>query len=113
MTTAQSCRIEQIQIMKDSKSISLFLFLAALFLGLAGCAQKHDQPEAAAIPYPLDTCIVSDEKLDADSDMKPYTFTYEGQEIKLCCKSCLKDFNKEPAKYLAKLKQPEAAEPTR
>ena len=34
---------------------------------------------------------------------KPYVFTHEGQEIKMCCKDCLKDFKKEPAKYLAKL----------
>jgi YHS domain-containing protein len=27
--------------------------------------------------------------------------------VKLCCKSCLKDFKKEPSKYLAKI---EAAE---
>lgn len=29
--------------------------------------------------------------------------THEGQEIKFCCKSCRPDFQKEPAKYLAKL----------
>lgn len=37
---------------------------------------------------------------------KSYVFTYQGQAIKLCCKSCLKDFNKDPDKYLAKLKAP-------
>jgi hypothetical protein len=37
----------------------------------------------------------------------PYVFTYEGREIKLCCKSCLKDFKKNPAKYIKKI---EAAE---
>ena len=31
---------------------------------------------------------------------KPYVFTYEGQEVKLCCPMCKKDFDKEPAKYL-------------
>ena len=35
--------------------------------------------------------------------MKPFAFTHEGQEIKLCCKSCKKDFTKDPAKYLKKL----------
>lgn len=59
--------------------------------------------DAAAKPYPLDTCLVSDEKLDADPTMKSYAFVHEGQEIKLCCKSCLKKFDKEPAKYLKKL----------
>jgi len=34
-------------------------------------------------------------------------FTQDGREVKLCCKSCLKDFKKDPAKYMAKI---EAAE---
>ena len=65
---------------------------------LAVLAQdKKDAPK----PYPLDKCIVTDEKLDSMG--KPYVFTHEGQEIKMCCKSCLKDFNKDKAKYLKKL----------
>jgi len=35
--------------------------------------------------------------------MKPHVFTVEGQEVKLCCKSCLKDFNKDKAGYLKKI----------
>ena len=62
-------------------------------------AEKADKK---AKPYPLDTCLVSEEKLGEHG--KPYVFTHEGQEIKLCCKDCLKDFKKEPAKYTAKLK---------
>ncbi len=34
---------------------------------------------------------------------KPITKVYEGQEIKLCCKPCIKKFEANPAKYLAKL----------
>ncbi|EEF61623.1 hypothetical protein [Pedosphaera parvula] len=60
--------------------------------------------------YPLKTCVVSDEKLGGDMG-DPYIFTYKdknnkndpGREVRLCCKSCLKDFNKEPAKYLKKI----------
>jgi hypothetical protein len=44
---------------------------------------------------------VSGEKLGEHG--KPYVFTHEGQELKLCCKPCLKDFKKDPAKYLKKL----------
>ena len=62
--------------------------------------------EAAAKPYPLDTCLVSGEKLGSGG-MTPYAFAYQGREIQLCCKDCLKDFNKEPAKFI---KQLEAAE---
>lgn len=54
-------------------------------------------------PYKPDTCIVSGEKLGEMG--KPYVFVHEGQEIKLCCKSCLKKFNKEPDKYLKKLEE--------
>ena len=85
--------------------------LAILPSGLIGCSQKSETAEAAK-PYPLTTCIVSGETIDEDSSMKPYSFVYEGQEIKLCCKGCLDDFNKEPEKYLAKLTQPVEPAPT-
>lgn len=51
-------------------------------------------------PFPtsIKTCLVSDEKLGEHG--KPYVFTHEGQEVKLCCKDCLKDFKKDPAKYM-------------
>lgn len=68
---------------------------------LAGLAAEPKGEKAK--PYPLTKCIVSDETLGADPAMKAHVFTHEGQEIKLCCKSCLKTFNKNPAKYLKKL----------
>jgi hypothetical protein len=79
-------------------------FLAAPLAGWSADAQaeKKDKPK----PYPLKTCIVSDEKLGGDMG-DPYVFTYEGREIKLCCKSCKKDFDKAPKKFIAKV---EAAE---
>jgi YHS domain-containing protein len=79
-------------------SISLLVAFAAL----VSPAFAEDK-KAAIKPYPLNTCLVSDEKLGADANMKTFVFTHEGQEIKLCCKSCQKDFKKEPAKYLKKL----------
>lgn len=59
-----------------------------------------DKQEAVK-PYPLEKCIVSDEKLGEMG--KAFTFNYKGQEIKLCCKDCQKDFKKNPDKYLKKL----------
>ena len=59
------------------------------------------KPDAKAKPYPLTTCIVSGEKLGEMGE--PFVFTHEGQEIKLCCKSCKKKFDKDPATYLKKL----------
>ena len=70
---------------------------------LASAADQSKPADAkSAKPYPLKTCLVSDEKLDGDMG-KPYVFVEKGQEIKLCCKSCLKDYQKEPAKYLKKI----------
>ena len=51
-----------------------------------------------AVPDLLKTCPVSGEKLGEMG--KPFTFTYKDQEVKLCCKSCKKDFDKEQAKYI-------------
>jgi hypothetical protein len=96
-------------IMKGPSSTCLLL-LGLLCLALAGCARQEDSVEAA-IPYPLETCIVSDERLGADPDMVPYTFVHEGQEIKLCCKSCLTTFNKDPKEFLAKLHPPTSPTP--
>ena len=76
------------------------LALTATFLA-APLVSFADEKKNAPKPYPLDKCIVSDEKLGEMG--KPYVFTHEGKEIKLCCKSCLKDFNKDTAKYLKKL----------
>ena len=59
------------------------------------------KPDAKAKAYPLTTCIVSGEKLGEMGE--PFVFTHEGQEIKLCCKSCKKKFDKDPATYLKKL----------
>ena len=73
-----------------------------LFVGCASDGQEEHHQGAAAKPYPLNTCLVTDEAFEHG---KPYTFVHEGQEIKLCCKDCLADFKKEPAKYLKKLEE--------
>jgi hypothetical protein len=52
-----------------------------------------------AVPDHLKTCPVSGDKLGGDMG-GPYVFVYQGQQVKLCCKSCLKDFNKNPDKYI-------------
>ena len=51
-----------------------------------------------AKPYPLTTCIVTDEPLDSMGD--PVVFTYKDREIKVCCSPCKTDFLAEPEKYL-------------
>ena len=78
--------------------------VAAALLSMTATGLAADKTDAKAKPYPLDKCIVSDEKLGGEMG-EPYVFTHEGQEIKLCCKPCQKDFNKNPKKYLKKLEK--------
>lgn len=76
----------------------------------AGCCDKHDGHEtnestAEAETYPLTTCVVSGRSLD-DGDMGPpvdYLYKEEGRPdrlVRFCCRSCIKNFHKDPAKYL-------------
>jgi hypothetical protein len=91
---------------KFTKSLALALLAGATTILLTGCASNHHDHAghthgtAAAKAYPLDKCIVTDEAFEHG---KPYVFVHDGQEIKLCCKDCLADFQKDPAKYLTKL----------
>lgn len=64
-------------------------------------AALHDAAWKKVKPYPLTTCVVSGEKLGGMG--KPYGFVMKGQEVRLCCKNCRKDFDKEPEKFLKKL----------
>ena len=74
-------------------------FITASLLIPAHAADKSKKP--AAKPYPLSKCVVSDEKLGSMGE--PFVFTYEGREVKLCCKSCEKDFKKEATKFAKKI----------
>jgi YHS domain-containing protein len=91
--------------MKTLKSIILGSMVLGV-LSFSSLAGDSKDKAAKLKPYPLETCVVSGEKLGEMG--KPHTFDYKGQEIKLCCKNCLKDFNKEPAKYIKKMDEVEA-----
>jgi YHS domain-containing protein len=89
--------------MKTLKMLAaLTLTVPLLALPLAGRAEDTNSA-AAAPPKPdkLTTCPVSGEKLGEMG--KPMVFVYQGQEVKLCCSGCKKDFDKDPAKYLKKI----------
>jgi YHS domain-containing protein len=53
--------------------------------------------------YPLKKCVVSDDPLGEHGKAIKVTGT-DGTEIYLCCKDCLKDFKKDPAKYTKMVK---------
>jgi hypothetical protein len=98
--------------MKTPKALIVTVLLTGL---LAAPLMRADDSKKEKTTYPLTTCVVSGEKLGGDMG-DPYIFTYKdknikddpGREVRLCCKSCLKDFNKEPAKYLKKIDEAEA-----
>ncbi len=74
------------------------LFIAALIL--SACATTSGPVR----PYTHTICIVSDNKLGSMGD--PITKTYNGQEIKFCCRPCIKEFESDRASFLKKLDRP-------
>jgi hypothetical protein len=102
--------------MKLTKHLTAILVAVAVlggpFLTLAADSnpggKTDSKADGKAKPYTLNTCMVSGDKLGGMGD--PYVFVYQGREIKLCCKGCLKDFNADPKKYLKKIDEAEAKE---
>jgi hypothetical protein len=86
--------------MKKTSS-PLFALVAALGFAVSSSAEDG-KPKAK--PYPLETCVVSGEKFGGDMG-KPYEFVKDGQQVKLCCKACLEDFEKDSAKYMKELEE--------
>jgi hypothetical protein len=75
----------------------------SILIALAAAALSSLADEAKPKPYPLKTCIISGEKLGEMG--KPAVLVVDGQEVQFCCKSCIKDFNKDPKKYLKEIAQ--------
>ncbi len=85
---------------------ALALLAGAPALVRADGTNSPGSPAKAAVkPYPLKYCLVSGDKIGEMG--KPVTTNYMGQEIKFCCKDCVKDFQKDPAKFLKKLAEAE------
>jgi hypothetical protein len=94
--------------MKMLKNLLLLGAISAFAgsLALRAADAKADASNAKVKPYTLKTCIVSGEKLGEMG--KPVVITNELREIKFCCKDCVKDFKKEPAKFVKKIEEEEA-----
>jgi hypothetical protein len=82
--------------------------LVLVLVVLAGTLGAEEAGKVDPVPvdrevgkYPLTVCVISGEKLGDHG--KPYVLKHEGREVRLCCKSCLKDFQASPAKHLQKL----------
>jgi YHS domain-containing protein len=90
--------------MRTLKHIIAAILIASFLIPLSGLAadKKAEKPK----PYTLKTCVVSGDKLGEMGDA--FVYTYKDREIKFCCKGCLKDFNKDPQKYIKLIEQAEA-----
>ena len=94
------------------KTKSILALLLAVPLAMASCSNdksgeggEADKKATGATggDYPLTTCVVSDEKLGSMGE--PVEVVHEGTTVKFCCDSCIPEFEKDPAKYIAKLKK--------
>jgi hypothetical protein len=88
-----------------TKRAALALILTALIntsCGTTSATSATTPTHGSVKPYPLKTCLVTDNDLGSMGDER--RFVYQGQEIKICCKPCEAKFLKNPQKYLAKLK---------
>ena len=89
-----------------SRLPTLAVLAFASFASLMAADTPAADP-APVKPYTLTTCIVSDEALDSMGG--PVVKVYEGQEVKFCCKGCIKKFEKGKVEYLKKLEAPVTA----
>jgi hypothetical protein len=89
---------------------ALIGLLAVLVATSFGFAQTTDKEKAELIEklkkdYPLQTCVVSGDKLEKSEMGDPIDYLYAEQGkaprlVRFCCKGCIKSFKKDPAKYL-------------
>ncbi len=74
-----------------------YFFLSIVLVGAIYAAENASSNTA----YPLNICIVSGDKLGQMG--APSIVNYKGTEVRFCCKDCVKDFEKDPDKYLKRL----------
>ncbi|OGV74123.1 MAG: hypothetical protein A3K19_27055 [Lentisphaerae bacterium RIFOXYB12_FULL_65_16] len=86
--------------MRTWKKLGMVVATAALGCTLAWAADEKKAP-AAKDTYPLDTCVVSGEKLGGMGEAVKYD--HNGREVRFCCKGCIDKFKADPDKYLKKL----------
>ncbi|MFP4501167.1 MAG: hypothetical protein ACLFTT_09220 [Candidatus Hydrogenedentota bacterium] len=79
-----------------------------------GCVPKYEEDQAKYDEkidkqivaqqkerYPLDTCVVSGEKLGSMGD--PVEYVHENRLVRLCCAGCTGKFEKDPEAHIAKI----------
>lgn len=84
------------------RTIATAIVAALTLAATAATAQAAEKKVKLKVkPYPMDTCIVSEEKLGSMGE--PVVFTEGDQEIAICCSSCKKEFAKNKAASLEKI----------
>ena len=88
----------------NSKS-TIAILTAVLMTGTFAFA---DSATSSGVPknYPLKKCVVSGDPLGEHG--KVVKVSSQGTEVYLCCKDCVKDFKKDPAKYAKMVKDAQA-----
>lgn len=92
------------------RTIGMMLVILLVFtsVAMAHCGrcgigtEKHEHSEEATLDEAgviNDRCPVMGGEVDDDA---PYTVTYEGKKIGLCCPGCVSAFDKNPEKYYKK-----------
>ena len=96
--------------MKSPRS-SILLVVLLLAVPAAFAQEGSDKSTSttkAKADYPLTTCVVSGENLEGGDMGEPVDYIYKepgkpDRLVRFCCKMCVPKFEKDPAKYLAKL----------
>jgi YHS domain-containing protein len=85
-----------------AESSAAFLGLALLALWASSvAADTRPAAKPKPTPYPLESCIVSGERLGEMGD--PIVRVYDGREMKFCCGGCVGKFEANRASYLAQI----------
>jgi YHS domain-containing protein len=87
----------------------------------AGCPPKFEEDLAESLEkmdaqiveakkgdYPLETCVVSGQPLDAMGG--PVDYVHANELVRFCCKGCVSQFEKNPTKYMEKIHEARSAE---
>jgi YHS domain-containing protein len=92
--------------MKLKQMIGMVLMSFALVVGAVTAVAQEKKGKVA--PYPLKTCIVTEN--DLDSMGGEIRRVYDGQEVKFCCRPCIKKFERNPERYLERMRKEAAGE---
>jgi hypothetical protein len=97
--------VKLLKLLRFAPALALCAF-APLSAETAPASALGADSALAVAAYPLTTCVISGDKLEGGDMGAPINYVYKeagkpDRLVRLCCKGCIKTFNKAPAKYLA------------